>query len=351
MPADHKTKVLIVDDSAIVRKILTECLAAEADLEVVGTAPDPYVARDKILRLRPDVLTLDIEMPRMDGLTFLQKLMRFRPLPVVVISSLAQASSQMAIEALQCGAVEVLGKPGGPYSVGEMKGDLARKIRAASQARIRRRRDEFRASAQPPAVASCAQDPSRLIAIGASTGGTEAIRKVLAALPESAPGIVVVQHIPAVFSAAFARRLNELCRLRVKEAAEGDRVLAGQVLIAPGNSHMTLRKRAGEYRVALQDGERVCYQRPSVDVLFESVAQAAGADAVGAILTGMGSDGARGLLKMRQAGARTLAQDEASCVVFGMPREAIRLDAVDQVLALDRMAGQLMELSSAVAGR
>ena len=351
---DRKIRVLIVDDSAIVRKLLAEALASETDLEVVGTAPDPYIARDKILSLRPDVLTLDIEMPRMDGLTFLKKLMRFHPLPVVVVSSLAQASSRTAIEALQCGAVEVLGKPGGPYSVGELKHDLPQKIRAAAAARVGR---AAAGSAPAPAprpttpVATYAVHPSAIIAIGASTGGTEAVREVLMGMPESSPGIVVVQHIPAVFSTAFANRLNDLCRIRVKEAADGDAVTPGMALIAPGNFHMTLRKRGGEYRVLVQDGERVCYQRPSVDVLFESVAQTAGADAIGAILTGMGADGAQGMLKMKRAGARTVAQNEATCIVFGMPREAIRLGGVDHVLPLDRIAGELMVLSSVAIHR
>jgi len=352
LSGERKTKVLIVDDSAIVRKLLAECLASEPDMEVVGTAPDPFIARDKILSLRPDVLTLDIEMPRMDGLTFLKKLMRFHPMPVVVISSLAQASSKTAIEALQCGAVEVLGKPGGPYSVGELKRDLPLKIRAAAQARMAHRSSEPAAPEKPAApIPSYAVNASAIIAIGASTGGTEAIREVLIRMPAESPGIVVVQHIPAVFSMAFANRLNDLCKIRVKEAADGDRVLPGQVLIAPGNFHMTLRKLGGEYRVAVHDGERVCYQRPSVDVLFESVAKVAGADAIGAILTGMGADGAEGMLKMKRAGARTVAQDEASCVVFGMPREAIKMGAVDRVLPLDRIAQELLALSSVAVRR
>jgi two-component system, chemotaxis family, protein-glutamate methylesterase/glutaminase len=344
---ERKTRVLIVDDSAIVRKLLCEALSGESDLEVVGTAPDPFVARDKILSLHPDVLTLDIEMPRMDGLTFLKRLMRFHPMPVVVISSLAQSSSRAAIEALQSGAVEVLAKPGGPYSVGEMKQDLAQKIRAAARARL------ARITADPIAPVRLSTPPpfhpanrSAVIAIGASTGGTEAIRQVLVDMPENSPGIVVVQHIPAVFSTAFASRLNDLCRIEVKEAADGDRVLAGRALVAPGNFHMTLEKRGGEYRVTVQDGPRVCYQRPSVDVLFNSVAQAAGANAIGAILTGMGADGAQGMLKMKQAGARTIAQDEASCVVFGMPREAIRMGASDRVLPLQRIASELIALSA-----
>jgi two-component system chemotaxis response regulator CheB len=346
MDAERKIRVLIVDDSAIVRKMLAEALASEPDLEVVGTAPDPYVARDKILSLRPDVLTLDVEMPRMDGLTFLKKLMRFHPMPVIVISSLAQSSSQTALEALQCGAVEVLAKPGGPYSVGELKQDLPHKVRAAAQARVGKAKPLSTAPVLAAPLVFSGASTSTVIAIGASTGGTEAIREVLAALPANLPGIVIVQHIPAVFSLAFANRLNDLCKLRVKEAADGDRVVPGIALIAPGNFHMTLAKSGGEYRVSIQDGPRVCYQRPSVDVLFESVAKAAKGDAIGAILTGMGSDGAQGLLSMKQAGARTVAQDEASCVVFGMPREAIRMGAADRVVPLHRVAAELTALSA-----
>jgi two-component system chemotaxis response regulator CheB len=348
--AERKIKVLIIDDSAIVRKLLAEALAGEADIEVVGTAPDPYVARDKILSLRPDVLTLDVEMPRMDGITFLKKLMRFHPMPVVVISSLGQASSKIALEALQFGAVEVLAKPGGPYSVGELQHDLPHKVRAAAHARLTRAPSEAAVPvALRPRVAPAGfhpGNPSTVIAIGASTGGTEAIREVLMDLPAGCPGILVVQHIPPVFSTAFANRLNELCRMQVKEAADGDRLTPGLALVAPGNFHMTLRKIGSEYRVAVQDGPRVSYQRPAVDVLFESVAAAAGRDAIGALLTGMGADGAEGLLKMKRAGAKTIAQDEASCVVFGMPREALRLGAVDHVLPLNRIAGELMALSA-----
>jgi two-component system chemotaxis response regulator CheB len=293
-------------------------------------------------------LTLDIEMPRMDGLTFLKKLMRFHPLPVIVISSLGQASSDVALEALKCGAVDVLAKPGGPYSVGELKQDLPQKVRAAANARIVKAKPQSpdRTPAAPPLLAGASTNT--VIAIGASTGGTEAIREVLMGLPANMPGIVIVQHIPPVFSLAFANRLNDLCRMRVKEAADGDRLTAGLALIAPGNFHMTLRKTGGEYRVSVQKGPRVCYQRPSVDVLFESVAQVAKGDAIGAILTGMGSDGAEGLLKMKRAGARTIAQDEASCVVFGMPREAIRMGAVDKIAPLDRVAEELTTMSQSV---
>ncbi len=337
-----KIKVLIVDDSAIVRKLLSEALSDEQDIEVVGTAPDPFVARDKILALKPDVLTLDIEMPRMDGLTFLKKLMHYQPMPVVVISSLGQAGCQATMEALRLGAVDVLGKPGGPYSVGELKVDLAAKIRAAAAARLRRAPAEPSAKQEPPPLLA-ASDGSAIIAIGASTGGTEAIQSVLLGMPANSPGMVITQHIPAVFSLAFANRLNEICPMEVKEARDGDTLTRGRVLIAPGNFHMLLRKsNGGGYRVTVQDGPRICYQRPSVDVMFSSVAEAAGSNAVGVILTGMGSDGARGLLKIKQTGARTIAQDEASCIVFGMPKEAIRMGAADQVASLSRIPAAIL---------
>lgn len=346
MPTGRKIRVLIVDDSAIVRKLLTEALAGEADLEVVGTAPDPYVARDKILSLQPDVLTLDIEMPRMDGLTFLKKLMRFHPLPTVVISSLAQSSCRAALEAMEFGAVEVLAKPGGPYSVGELRHNLAEKIRAAASARPRP--VPVPAPAVPPSKpAPLTTERSLLpsetvIAIGASTGGTEAVAAVLTRLPASTPGILVAQHIPAVFSRAFAERLNGICRIAVKEAEDGDTLRDGLALVAPGDLHMVLRRSGGRYFVNVKTGPRVCYQRPSVDVLFQSVSDAAGANAVGVLLTGMGSDGAQGLLRMRHAGAHTIAQDEASCVVFGMPREAILIGAAAEVVPLSAVAAAIL---------
>jgi two-component system chemotaxis response regulator CheB len=334
MTDGRKVKVLVIDDSAIVRKLLSESLSAEPDLEVVGTAPDPYVARDKILALQPDVLTLDLEMPRMDGLTFLKKLMRYHPMPVIVVSSLGQASCTTAVTALREGAVEVLAKPSGPYSVGDLRMSLAGKIRAAARARVALRTEDQPAAVRPEHAVLDPVSPLRLIAIGASTGGTEAVENVLMRLPANSPAIVVTQHIPAGFSRAFAERLNQSCAMAVKEAADGDRVGPGQALVAPGNLHMLLRKLGDSYRVEVKDGPAVCYQRPSVDVLFHSVAEAAGANAVGVILTGMGSDGAKGMLKMKEAGAATIAQDEASCIVFGMPREAIRLGAADRVVPL-----------------
>jgi len=343
-------RTLIVDDSAIVRKILSEALTGEPDIEVVGTAPDPYVARDKILALNPDVLTLDIEMPRMDGLTFLRKLMEYHPMPVIIISSLGQASCKAAVEALQSGAVEVLAKPGGPYSVGELRLVLAAKIRAAAAARLRTRTALPSASSptalRPMPPESTARqdgfDLTKVIAIGASTGGTEAIAEVLTHIPDNCPGIVITQHIPANFSRAFAERLDRICPMAVKEAADGDELAPGLALVAPGNFHMLLRKRPGGYFVSVKDGPRVCYQKPSVDVMFRSVAEAASSKAVGVLLTGMGADGAAGMLQMKQAGAQTIAQDEASCVVFGMPREAIRLGAADHVQSLTNIPGAIL---------
>jgi two-component system chemotaxis response regulator CheB len=334
-------RVLVVDDSAIVRKILTERLAAAPDIEVVGAAPDPYVAREKIVALKPDVLTLDIEMPRMDGLSFLRKLMKYHPLPVVVVSSLSQQGSRKALEAIEAGAVEVMGKPGGPYSVEDIETELTEKIRVAARARLQPAPSERRA----PAAAAKLDGRCRrqVVAVGASTGGTEALRKLLEPLPPETPPLVIVQHMPAGFTAAFAKRLNEVCRIEVREAVDGDRLAPGLALLAPGDYHMLLRRNGVGYCVSLKQGPKVFHQRPSVDVLFQSAAEAAGPSSVGIILTGMGKDGAAGLLKMRQAGAATLAQDEATCVVYGMPGEAVKMGAALKVLPIDRMAVGLLE--------
>jgi two-component system chemotaxis response regulator CheB len=341
----NKIKVLIVDDSAIVRKILTGIISAESDMEVVGTAPDPFIARDKILALQPDVLTLDIEMPRMDGLTFLRKLMQHHPLPVIIISSLSGPSSHAAFEALRSGAIDVLAKPDGPLSVGQLRMTLATMIRAASTALVRPADSE---PAAPLSVGSL--KPDRVIAIGASTGGIHAIQEILTRLPENSPGIVIAQHLPPVFSAAFARRLDRLCSITVKEASAGDELVPGLALIAPGNLHMTLHKSGTGYRVEVNDGPPVCYVRPSVDVLFNSVAEAAGPKAIGVLLTGMGSDGAQGLLRMKLAGARTIAQDKATSVVFGMPGEAIRLGAAERVLPLSEIPSAIFATSPSPDG-
>jgi two-component system chemotaxis response regulator CheB len=333
----RRTRVLIVDDSAIVRKVLSETLSHEQDIEVVGVAPDAFVAREKILSLKPDVITLDIEMPRMDGLTFLKRLMRYHPMPVVVISSLGQASCESAIEALRAGAVEVLAKPGGPYSVGDLRQELGPRIRAAVQARVR----SAPSGASEPVKTVMAPFErglsSAVIAIGASTGGTEAVADILMRMPENSPGILIVQHIPATFSTSFAQRLDRTCAMQVREARDRDECVAGVALIAPGNYHMSLRADGAKRYVVLDSKARVHYHRPSVDVLFQSVADAVGGNAVGILLTGMGVDGAKGLLSLRHRGAITIAQDESSSVVFGMPREAIRLKAADQGTPLSQI--------------
>ncbi|MDR1578526.1 MAG: chemotaxis response regulator protein-glutamate methylesterase [Deltaproteobacteria bacterium] len=335
-------KVLVVDDSAIVRKIFTEQLSKATDIEVVGAAPDPYVARDMILKLAPNVLTLDIEMPRMDGITFLKKLMTHHPIPVIIVSSLTPKGSAMALEAMECGAVEVLAKPSGSFSVGEMGAQLADKIRAASRARvIKRVPSEAGAMAARKAIT---QTTNKVIAIGSSTGGTEALKDILTRLPADTPGIVVAQHMPANFTRAFADRINGLCRIRVKEGEANDSVVPGVCLIAPGNFHMLLRRSGARYYVEIKTGPMVHHQRPAVDVLFKSVAKYAGANAIGVVLTGMGSDGAEGIQVMKQAGAKTLAQDEASCVVFGMPKEAIKTGCVDKVISLRNMPQGIMDM-------
>lgn len=343
-------KVLIVDDSAIVRKIFAQELSKHQDIVVVGTAPDPYVARDKIVQLQPDVLTLDIEMPRMDGLSFLRKLMKYHPLPTIIVSSLTQKNSEMALEAMEYGAVEVLAKPGGSYSVGDMSVQLVEKIRAAAQVQLqpgqKPQREPDRNAVKRSTVLnkSLTQTTHKIIAIGASTGGTEALKTVLAQIPPNSPGIVIVQHMPPRFTTAFANRLNGLCSIEVREARNGDTLLPGLALIAPGNYHMLVKRSGARYYVEVKSGPLVCHQRPSVDVLFHSVAQYVAANAVGVILTGMGADGAKGMLEMRQAGARNIAQDEASCVVFGMPKEAIRLGGVEKVVPLQQIPQAVFQM-------
>lgn len=335
-------KVLVVDDSAIVRKVFSEELSKEKDITVIGTAPDPYVARDKIVKLKPDVVTLDIEMPRMDGLTFLKKIMTYAPLPVIIVSSLSKEGSKIALEALSLGALEVISKPTAAYSVGDLSIQLADKIRAVANVKVIARTsasaiEQIRERAVLGSL-SLTETTSKIIAIGASTGGTEALREVITRMPRNAPGIVVVQHMPAKFTTSFAERLDSLSEMRVKEAQDGDTVVDGQVLIAPGNFHMLLKRSGARYYVAVKTGPMVHHQRPAVDILFKSVAQYAGANALGIILTGMGSDGAEGMVHMKQAGAKNIAQDEQSCVVFGMPKEAIKTGAVDKVVPLLRIA-------------
>jgi|YelNatPaOPRAMG01_1025707.scaffolds.fasta_scaffold00962_8 two-component system chemotaxis response regulator CheB len=341
----EKLKVLIVDDSAIVRKIFSEVLSREPDLEVVGTAPDPYVARDKIVQTRPDVITLDVEMPRMDGLTFLKKIMHYHPLPVIIVSSLTPKGGNMALEALELGAVEVLAKPGTAFSVGDLGVELAAKIRAAAHIRFDAKKFREAAARQKPAsVPPLSQTTDKIIAIGASTGGTEAIREVLLRLPQNTPGIVIVQHMPPKFTTAFAERLNQQCAMEVKEAQDGDAVVTGRALLAPGNYHMLLKRSGARYYVQVKTGPPVHHQRPSVDVLFNSAALSGGANVIGVILTGMGADGADGLLAMKEKGAYTIAQDETSCVVFGMPKEAIKRGATNKVLPLTRIPEEIQRV-------
>lgn len=331
-------RVLIVDDSALVRRILAAELERDPAIEVVGTAPEPFTARDKIVRLEPDVITLDIEMPRMDGITFLRKLMHYRPMPVVVVSSLTPQGGELALEAVRAGAVEVIAKPGPAYSVGEMSTQLIDAIKAAAQAKIV-------ADSQFPIPAeqlAMTRTTNRVVALGASTGGTTAIAQVLASMPPNCPAILIAQHMPAHFTASFAKRLREQCVIDVREARDGDAVIPGRALIAPGNHHMVLRRSGANYLVSVKDGPLVSRHRPSVDVLFKSAARYAGRNAVGVIMTGMGSDGAAGLKAMRDAGALTIAQDEKSCVVFGMPSEAIRLGAVGEIVSLREMAAAVL---------
>lgn len=338
-------RVLVVDDSAVVRQVLTKELSKAKDIEIVGTAVDPYAARDKIVALNPDVITLDLEMPRMDGLTFLRKLMKYHPLPVIVVSSLTPHGSETAMHALELGAVEVVSKPGSSYTVADISEMLVEKIRAASVARFHIKHAAEKsgtASARTP-LPKLMQTTHKILAIGASTGGTRAIEDVLVSLPSDTPGTVIVQHMPEKFTATFAERLNSLCPMEIREAANNDPVIPGVALIAPGNYHMVLRRSGTRYFVEVKTGPRVHHQRPSVDVMFHSVAAVAGRNAVGVILTGMGADGAKGLLAMRQAGAGTLAQDEASCVVFGMPKEAIKLEAAEKTVPLNQMARKIIE--------
>jgi len=328
-------RVLVVDDSAVVRKVFSDELSRERGIKVIGTAPDPYVARDKILKLKPDVITLDIEMPRMDGLTFLKKLMKHYPLPVIIVSSLTPKGGKMAMEALGSGALEVISKPSAAYSVGDMSVQLADKIRAVARVNVQQRIESDDKS-QPikPATISRALTAStnKIIAIGASTGGTEAIKTVLTGMPPNSPGIVIVQHMPANFTKSFAERLDSLSQITVKEAKDGDSVLNGQALIAPGNFHMLLKRSGARYYVRIKTGPLVHHQRPAVDVLFRSTATYAAGNALGIILTGMGADGAAGLLEMKKVGARTIAQNEKSCVVYGMPKEAIKLGAAEKIV-------------------
>lgn len=347
----QKIRVLIVDDSALVREILRQGLGADPELEVVGAAADPYQARDMIVALRPQVLTLDVEMPRMDGVEFLRKLMPQYPLPVVMVSALTEEGKQITLEALEAGAVDFVAKPKADVARGlnAMMAELRGKVKIAATANVshwKGRRKERPVSR--PIQGSLEESTDKVVAIGASTGGTEAIREVLTRLPATFPGTVIVQHMPPGFTRTFSRRLNALCAMEVKEARDGERIMPGKVLIAQGGLHLRVSRSGGAYLAQVQSGDPINRHCPSVDALFDSVAQHVGRNAVGVMLTGMGADGAGAMLRMRQAGARCLAQDEASCVVFGMPREAYARGGVERLVPLADMADALMEI---LAGR
>jgi two-component system chemotaxis response regulator CheB len=342
-----KKRVLIVDDSAAMRQLLSAILKTDPSIEVVGVAGDPFIARDKIKSLAPDVITLDVEMPRMDGLTFLEKLMRAHPMPVVMISSLTQRGCETTLRALELGAVDFVAKPqvdtlDGVRSAAE---EIIGKVKAAADARVCALKSQLGEPSRLPAVHSLSLT-HKVIAIGASTGGTEAIREILVALPANSPGVVVVQHMPPGFTRSFAERLNGLCEIRVKEAADGDRILQGHALIAPGDYHTSIVQSGAVSSVSVTQTQPVNRHRPSVDVLFDSCSRELGPNVVGAILTGMGADGAEGMRRMREAGARTIAQDRDSCVVFGMPKEAIAAGGAEFILPLDRIAEKLLDLAA-----
>lgn len=354
-----KIKVLIVDDSALVRRTLSDVLSSDPEIEVIATAADPFVAAERIGEQVPDVITLDIEMPRMDGLTFLQKIMTQHPIPVVICSSLAEKGAQSTLMALEYGAVDIITKPqmGSKQFLEDSRMMLCQVVKAAASARLRRpspsRTVEPKLNADSilsRATSAMVETTEKVVAIGASTGGTEALRVLLEALPEDAPGIVIVQHMPEMFTRAFAGRLDSLCSITVKEAEQNDTVLRGRALIAPGNHHMLLKRSGARYFVEIKDGPLVSRHRPSVDVLFRSAARYAGPNALGVIMTGMGDDGANGMLEMKEAGAATIAQDEDTCVVFGMPKEAIKKNAVDRVLPLQSIASAIV-LSGRSKGR
>ncbi len=356
-----KVRVLIIDDSASVRQTLTRVLEEDPEIEVMGVASDPFMAARKLQEEVPDVITLDVEMPRMDGITFLRKLMSQRPIPVVMCSSLTEVGSETLLQALEAGAVDVIlkSKIGAADSLADDAMRIREVVKSASHARlgnVRRAAASVRsASAEgpakkltadamlpPPTGRAMAKTTEMVVCVGASTGGTEALREFLEALPANAPGMVIVQHMPEKFTAAFAKRLNGLCEVEVKEAADGDPVLRGHVLIAPGDKHMLLERQGARYYVSVKPGPLVSRHRPSVDVLFRSAARSAGSNAMGIIMTGMGDDGARGMLEMHQAGAYTVAQDEATSIVFGMPKEAIAKGGVDRILPLDQIAREVL---------
>ena len=345
-----RIRVMIVDDSAVVRQVLSAALEKDPEIEVIGTASDPIFALEKMQRDWPDVITLDVEMPRMDGITFLKKLMAERPTPVVICSTLTGKGTETSMQALAAGAVTIVTKPtmGLKQYLQDASEDLAHAVKSAAKANVRRLMPVSHApkltadAILPPPAHAMAQTTDMVVAVGTSTGGTQALEAVLTRLPRVTPGIVIVQHMPEKFTEAFANRLDGLCQIEVREAKNGDRVMPGRALIAPGGRHMLLKRSGAQYHVEIMDGPLVSRHRPSVDVLFRSVAQCAGKNALGIIMTGMGDDGARGLKEMHEAGAKTVAQDEESCVVYGMPKEAVKLNAVDRIMPLDDIAGAML---------
>ncbi len=344
----RRVRVLVVDDSALVREILTRGLSQDPEIEVVGSASNPFIARDKIVELRPDVLTLDVEMPRMDGVEFLRRLMPQYPIPVLIVSALTEKGKQITMDALEAGAVDFVTKPSVDVSRGltSMLDDLRAKVKIASRANVKSWKKKTKKSVQPSKFRNRALSEStdKVIAIGASTGGTEAIRRIVTCLPADFPGVVVVLHMPAGFTKMYADRLNQECDMIVKEAADGDRVMMGRILVAPGDFHMEVRRSGGQYYVRCHQGEKVNRHRPSVDALFNSVAVHVGSNAIGVICTGMGADGAQGLLTMKNTGAKTLAQDAITSVVFGMPKVAYQIGAVTELYSIDEIAGEIMNL-------
>ncbi|MFT3931713.1 MAG: chemotaxis response regulator protein-glutamate methylesterase [Spongiibacteraceae bacterium] len=347
MPA-AKSKVLIVDDSALIRSMLKEIISSFTDFEVVGAAPDPYVARDMIKQLNPDVLTLDVEMPRMDGLDFLERLMRLRPMPVVMISSLTERGAEVTLRALELGAIDFVTKPkaASTLELEQYADEIVEKLRAAVRAKIRVTTTAPKTAEPKPPLKPRFSTSEKVICIGASTGGTEAIKEVLLRMPSDSPGIVIAQHMPPGFTRSFADRLDRLCDLHVVEAKGGERILPGHVFIAPGDDHLLLKRSGANYITELSKASPVNRHRPSVDVLFNSAAESAAQNAIGVILTGMGRDGAQGLLAMRNAGSFTIAQDEQSCVVYGMPKEAVTIGAVESIVALDQIAEQILNATA-----
>jgi two-component system, chemotaxis family, protein-glutamate methylesterase/glutaminase len=349
---DRKTKVLVVDDSAIVRKMLTDALAGEPDIEVVGSAPDPFIARDKILALQPDILTLDIEMPRMDGLSFLRRLMAHRPMPVIIVSSLAQSGSTASLEALQAGAIDVIPKPGGPYSVGQVVDKLKERIRALRTGpAIRYQKPATVTEPLPPSPSQRSYRGNALVVIGASTGGTQAIEGLLTRMPADVPPIVIVQHMPASFTRLFAERLDSICPMHVLESQGSEVLQRGTVYIAPGDYHLLLERQGLQLKTLLRQGPMVCHQRPAVDVLFSSVARLQGIPVVAVLLTGMGSDGADGMVALRKVGAETIAEAEDSCVVFGMPKEAIARGGAIHVASLLKIPNLIFQCLEKMASQ